>query len=54
MGLFGKKKDVDPVCGMTVDPSSAAGRWEHEGTTYWFCSTSCLARFRDDPDAYLT
>ncbi|MGH2695525.1 MAG: heavy metal translocating P-type ATPase, partial [Actinomycetota bacterium] len=28
----------DPVCGMTVDPSSAAGSEEHGGKTYYFCS----------------
>jgi Cu+-exporting ATPase len=44
---------VDPVCGMTVSPSSAAGRHEHEGTTYYFCSKSCLERFRGDPETYL-
>ena len=54
MGLFGTKKgDKDPVCGMTVDRMAAAGKWEHDHTTYWFCSTSCLGRFRDAPDKYL-
>jgi Cu+-exporting ATPase len=28
---------IDPVCGMTVDPSRAAGHLEHEGLTYYFC-----------------
>lgn len=42
----------DPVCGMDVDPASAAGSEEHEGTTYHFCSTSCLERFRANPDAF--
>ena len=27
----------DPVCGMMVDPLSAAGQYEHAGTTYYFC-----------------
>ena len=43
---------VDPICGMTVDPSSAAGSLEHEGTTYYFCSTRCLQKFREEPEHY--
>jgi YHS domain-containing protein len=42
----------DPVCGMDVDPTSAAGAEEHEGKTYYFCSRSCLERFRADPQRY--
>ena len=44
---------VDPVCGMTVDPRTAAGSHVHGGRTYWFCSTGCLERFRADPERYL-
>ena len=44
---------IDPVCGMTVDPRTAAGSHVHAGRTYWFCATSCLDRFRADPDRYL-
>ena len=44
---------VDPVCGMEVTPETAAGAWEHEGTAYYFCSTSCLERFKADPERLL-
>ncbi len=44
---------VDPVCGMTVDPGSAADRSEHGGTTYWFCASGCRRRFEAEPDHYL-
>ena len=44
---------IDPVCGMTVDPQTAKGSYEHEGETYYFCSKSCLERFRGNPAAYL-
>ena len=44
---------VDPVCGMTVHPESAAGSSVHEGRTYYFCSTGCLDKFRQDPAAFL-
>ena len=44
----------DPVCGMMVDPLSAAGTYAHAGTTYYFCSPRCVERFRADPDGYLS
>ena len=44
---------IDPVCGMTVDPRTAAGSHVHGGRTYWFCATGCLERFRADPERYL-
>lgn len=44
---------VDPVCSMTVDPDNAAGSFEYHGTTYYFCSTHCLHRFRENPESFL-
>ncbi len=38
---------------MTVDPDSAAGSYEHQGKTYYFCSTHCLHKFREDPERFL-
>jgi len=46
-------KAIDPVCGMTVDPRSAAGSHEHGGVRYFFCSKHCLAQFKSDPAKYL-
>ena len=43
----------DPVCGMRVDPAKAAGRHEHKGRTYYFCSQGCLTKFKADPERYL-
>jgi Cu+-exporting ATPase len=45
---------VDPVCGMSVDPNRAAGQVEHHGTTYYFCSKGCVAKFTADPERYLS
>jgi Cu+-exporting ATPase len=42
----------DPVCGMTVSPDSRL-RHVHEGHTYLFCSTKCLAKFQASPADYL-
>jgi P-type Cu+ transporter len=45
---------VDPVCGMKVVPEKAAGRHEHNGTTYYFCGRGCLEKFKADPEKYLS
>src|SRR5687767_4361851 len=44
---------LDPVCGMTIWPADAAGHVDHRVQTYYFCSESCLERFRTTPDAFL-
>jgi len=44
---------TDPVCGMTVEPATAAGSVEHQGKTYWFCSQHCVHAFKADPGKYL-
>ena len=44
---------LDPVCGMTVDRSTARHLAEHEGTVYAFCSIGCRTRFIKDPPAFL-
>ncbi len=45
--------EIDPVCGMVVDPKNPAGSYEHNGTTYYFCSQGCLEDFKEDPESYL-
>jgi P-type Cu+ transporter len=45
--------EIDPVCGMTVDPAHAAGSSEYEGSTIYFCSKHCKTKFDADPAAYL-
>ncbi|MDX1394291.1 MAG: XdhC family protein [Gemmatimonadota bacterium] len=44
---------VDPVCGMTVDPSRDPPTSDHEGRTYYFCCAGCAARFESDPEPFL-
>jgi Cu+-exporting ATPase len=46
--------EIDPVCGMEVDPATAAGSFEYRGVTYYFCSEGCLQDFREDPQRFLT
>lgn len=44
----------DPVCGMNVDPATAAGSYHYERETYFFCCHHCLEKFRAEPATYLT
>jgi Cu+-exporting ATPase len=43
---------IDPVCGMTVEPDTAAARFDYQGRTYLFCSKHCLAKFKGEPAKY--
>jgi P-type Cu+ transporter len=43
----------DPVCGMAVDPATAAGKFDYEGETYYFCHPNCLRKFSAAPQSYL-
>lgn len=44
---------IDPVCGMSVDPADPGSKFVLRGTTYYFCSKSCLEKFRAEPERYL-
>ncbi len=44
---------TDPVCGMQVNPTAAAGNHEYNGTTYYFCSAHCLHKFKANPESVL-
>ena len=43
-----KSMTKDPVCGMTVDESSAIHA-EREGKSFFFCSDSCRKKFLAEP-----
>lgn len=61
MGIFdklrgkaaGPAKVTDPICGMTIDPTGAAGKSTFEGQTYHFCSAGCKREFDADPRRHL-
>lgn len=46
-------KVVDPVCGMKIDPATAAGKSEYAGKTYYFCDKDEKAKFDADPAKYV-
>jgi YHS domain-containing protein len=41
----------DPVCGMTVDMTTAYAE-AVDGETYYFCSETCRQRFDENPSGY--
>ena len=43
----------DPVCGMGVDASETDLQYEYDGNNYFFCSRSCLEKFKKNPEQYL-
>ena len=42
----------DPVCNMTIDEKSAAGKSEYKAKTYYFCSAGCKTKFDENPPKY--
>ncbi|MFN8533605.1 MAG: YHS domain-containing protein [Dehalococcoidia bacterium] len=46
--------EKDPVCGMDVDPKTAAASYEYQGKTYYFCAPGCKKAFQANPEQYLT
>lgn len=43
----------DPVCGMEIQPTSAAGKSEYQGQTYYLCSGGCKKAFDKEPQKYI-
>src|SRR5712691_1032272 len=46
-------QEIDPVCGMTVEPESAAAKTEYAGKTYYFCNPGCAKAFDRKPEAFV-
>lgn len=38
-------EEIDPVCGMTAEPESAAAKRVYGGKTYYFCNPGCAKAF---------
>lgn len=49
MNLEASAKTIDPVCGIEVIPFQSAGKSEHEGRTYYFCTPACKQLFEQNP-----
>jgi len=42
----------DPICGMSVDVSSARYKSEFHGNSFYFCCAGCKQKFDKQPDKY--
>ncbi|HSO18170.1 MAG TPA: heavy metal translocating P-type ATPase, partial [Desulfosarcina sp.] len=45
---------TDPVCGMSTESPEEYIPYDHDGTTFYFCSDRCLEKFTADPERYLS
>jgi YHS domain-containing protein len=45
--------ELDPVCGMDVDPKTAVYKSIYQGKTYYFCSSGCKRDFDKEPQKYV-
>ena len=43
---------ADPVCGMSVDPTTTDHTLNHDGQHFYFCSVGCKDKFQAAPDQY--
>ena len=43
----------DIVCGADVDETKSMLKVEKDGATHFFCSNSCIKRFKADAQKYL-
>jgi YHS domain-containing protein len=46
------KQVKDLVCGMMVDPDTAAASTTYASREFYFCSEDCRRAFEADPEAY--
>lgn len=46
-------KVKDLVCGMMIDPKTAAATSEYKGKTYYFCAKGCKVAFDKNPEKYI-
>src|SRR5579864_5725431 len=45
--------EIDPVCGMKVDPQKARATAEYRGKKFYFCCQGCADRFTAEPEKFL-
>ncbi|HYP11482.1 MAG TPA: heavy metal translocating P-type ATPase, partial [Xanthobacteraceae bacterium] len=46
--------EIDPVCGMTIDPTTSSRHHTHGGRLYHFCSARCQTKFAELPEKFLS
>ncbi|WP_342678543.1 heavy metal translocating P-type ATPase [Methanofollis sp. UBA420] len=45
--------EIDPVCKMKVDPTTARHTSDYKGKKYYFCAPGCKKAFEAEPEKYL-
>lgn len=51
--LLTKKQAIDPICGMSVDVSTAKYKTEFRGSSYYFCCAGCKQKFDQQPEKHV-
>jgi Cu+-exporting ATPase len=51
--MGGSEMATDPVCGMSVDPLTAAAISRYESKNYFFCAVGCAEAFDLEPERYV-
>ena len=46
------QKVRDPVCGMMIDPATAAAKRTYDGRDFYFCGMGCAKAFDSNPEDY--
>jgi Cu+-exporting ATPase len=49
-----RPSEIDPVCGMKVDPARSAHKHTYQGRLYHFCSAGCRTKFAKEPQKFLS
>lgn len=52
--LLKKHEFIDPVCGMSVDPATAAAKICYNGIEIYFCAEGCKRSFEANPGNFTT
>lgn len=47
-----KKTYIDPVCGMSVSPATAAAQASHNSVQIYFCAEACRETFVANPKKF--
>ncbi len=47
------KMQKDPVCGMQIEESKAAGKSVYKGQTSYFCAAACQEKFDTNPTQFI-
>jgi YHS domain-containing protein len=42
---------IDPICGMEVDETKAAGKSTYRDQVFYFCSPQCKQKFDENPES---